>query len=136
MNRSVVRTTRRGLALLALGFCFSWPASAQQELASSINQIDETPSLFADGYAAPAAPQKGGEQSSGSAETKPVEQTLHGNFFRRLVGFYAQDWKGTAAGGAAPARRALDAPLDSPPFPSGDWGYGGSPLLGVPDTNV
>ena len=30
----------------------------------------------------------------------------------------------------------LDAPLDSPPFPSSDWGYGGSPAIGVPDGNV
>jgi hypothetical protein len=26
-----------------------------------------------------------------------------------------------------------DAPLDSPPFPNGDWSYGGSPTIGTPD---
>src|ERR1700747_1182649 len=37
----------------------------------------------------------------------------------------------------APAsRRALPAPLDSPPFPNTDWGYGGSPDIGAPDGNV
>ncbi|HEY5380907.1 MAG TPA: outer membrane beta-barrel protein [Acidobacteriaceae bacterium] len=30
----------------------------------------------------------------------------------------------------------LDAPLDSPPFPSSDWGYGGSPAIGIPDGNT
>ena len=59
-----------------------------------------------------------------------------GNFFRRLGHFYAQDWAGTLPAAPAVTRRALDAPLDSSPFPSSDWGYGGSPLIGVPDTNV
>ncbi|AFL88529.1 Protein of unknown function (DUF1597) [Terriglobus roseus DSM 18391] len=59
-----------------------------------------------------------------------------GNFFRRLGHFYGQDWAGTAPATPPAVRRALDAPLDSAPFPSSDWGYGGSPLLGVPDSNV
>jgi opacity protein-like surface antigen len=33
-------------------------------------------------------------------------------------------------------RIGLPAPLDSPPFPSGDWPLGGSQLIGVPDTAV
>jgi opacity protein-like surface antigen len=35
-----------------------------------------------------------------------------------------------------PKRLGLPAPLDSPPFPSGDWPLGGSQLIGVPDTAV
>jgi opacity protein-like surface antigen len=35
-----------------------------------------------------------------------------------------------------PKRTGLPAPLDSPPFPSGDWPLGGSQLIGVPDTAV
>src|SRR6266436_2267266 len=35
-----------------------------------------------------------------------------------------------------PKRQGLPAPLDSPPFPSGDWPLGGSQLIGVPDTAV
>jgi hypothetical protein len=38
--------------------------------------------------------------------------------------------------GPTPVRRALDAPLDSAPFPNADWGYGGSPDIGAPDGNV
>jgi hypothetical protein len=29
----------------------------------------------------------------------------------------------------------LPSPLDSPPLPSSDWGYGGSPDIGAPDGN-
>ncbi len=66
----------------------------------------------------------------------PAAEPLHGNFFHRLVGYYRGDWNGTLPSGPVQARRALDAPLDSPPFPSADWGYGGSPLIGTPDGNV
>jgi len=40
-----------------------------------------------------------------------------------------------AASTPAGPRRMPDAPLDSPPFPSGDWSYGGSPTIGVSDGN-
>ena len=29
----------------------------------------------------------------------------------------------------------MPSPLDSPPLPSSDWSYGGSPDIGAPDTN-
>ncbi len=53
------------------------------------------------------------------------------------MAYYAEDWKPatTAASSPAPARRGLPSPLDSPPFPSADWSYGGSPVIGEPDTN-
>jgi hypothetical protein len=55
----------------------------------------------------------------------------------RFGSLYLADWKGLAAAPAEPSlRRALDAPLDSPPFPSSDWSYGGSSGIGLPDTNV
>lgn len=34
-----------------------------------------------------------------------------------------------------PTRRGLPAPIDSPPFPSGEWQIGGTPGIGVPDTS-
>jgi Putative beta-barrel porin-2, OmpL-like. bbp2 len=64
----------------------------------------------------------------------PVKQT-HG-FLGPLVEFYKQDWNGTAAVGPAAARRGLPSPLNSPPFPSSDWSYGGSPTIGEADGNV
>lgn len=72
-------------------------------------------------------------QSAGSSAEPPV---IRGNFFQRLARDYAADWRGKLPTGPAPARRAFDSPLDSPPYPSGDWSYGGSPTIGVPDTNV
>jgi len=62
--------------------------------------------------------------------------SAQGNFAERFVKFYKTDWKGEASTSSAPVRRALDPPLDSAPFPSSDWGYGGSPLIGVPDSNT
>jgi hypothetical protein len=57
------------------------------------------------------------------------------NFFARWVEFYRLDWSGKTASSPAPARRGLPSPLDSPPFPNADWSYGGSPVIGEPDTN-
>ena len=56
-------------------------------------------------------------------------------FFHRWLDFYRQDWSGPATSSPAPARRGAPSPLDSPPFPNSDWSYGGSPVIGEPDTN-
>jgi hypothetical protein len=63
------------------------------------------------------------------------------NFGQRFIDFYRQDWHpapatSTAPSTPAPQKRGLPSPLDSPPFPSADWSYGGSPDLGAPDGNV
>jgi hypothetical protein len=68
--------------------------------------------------------------------TTPTASGDQGNFLQRLGGFYKADWTGHLPSSPAPARRMLDAPLDSPPFPSSDWGYGGSSPIGVPDGNI
>jgi hypothetical protein len=57
-------------------------------------------------------------------------------FLKRLRQAYVEDWKPTADSGPEPARRALPSPLPSPPFPNSDWSYGGSSVIGVPDTSV
>jgi len=56
-------------------------------------------------------------------------------FFARWAEFYRQDWRGTTTSSPAPERRGLPSPLDSPPFPNSDWSYGGSPVIGEPDSN-
>jgi len=56
-------------------------------------------------------------------------------FFARWAQFYRQDWTGKAVSSTVLARRGLPSPLDSPPFPNSDWSYGGSPVIGEPDTN-
>jgi opacity protein-like surface antigen len=54
--------------------------------------------------------------------------------------FNPRNWTPSSAPGKMsepePKRTGLPAPLDSPPFPSGDWPLGGSQLIGVPDTAV
>jgi len=62
--------------------------------------------------------------------------TLDGAFVHRLYQFYRADWAGTLPSSPAPEKRGLPSPLDSPPFPSSDWSYGGSPDLGAPDGNI
>jgi len=57
------------------------------------------------------------------------------NFFARWADFYRQDWAGPPAASLAPERRGPPSPLDSPPFPNSDWPYGGSPVIGEPDTS-
>jgi hypothetical protein len=68
----------------------------------------------------PSAPQPGAQSKS---------------FFARWADYYKQDWAATSTSSAAPSRRGLPSPLDSPPFPDSDWSYGGSPVIGEPDTN-
>jgi hypothetical protein len=67
-----------------------------------------------------------------SSATGPA---LSGNFFQRLGGYYKADWTAKLPSSSTP-RRVLDAPLDSPPFPSSEWGYGGSSPIGVSDGGV
>jgi hypothetical protein len=79
-------------------------------------------------------------------KTKKTDDKAPKDFPGRLVEFYREDWDGEAAKAAAAApppaadapavRRGLASPLDSPPFPSADWSYGGSPTIGEADGNV
>ncbi len=75
------------------------------------------------------------QPSPGSPPATPTTTTQPQNFFARWADFYRQDWTGTAPSSPAPPRRGLPSPLNSPPFPSSDWSYGGSPVIGEPDTN-
>ena len=75
------------------------------------------------------------QQTSDQAPVPP-EPTPSGSLLQRMIDFYAKDWKGGAAAGPAAVRRGPASPLDSPPFPSSDWSYGGSPIIGEADGNV
>jgi hypothetical protein len=81
-------------------------------------------------------PQNTAGPASGQTSGINKNYTLKGNFFQRLVQFYQQDWAGTNPSTPLPSKRGLPAPLDSPPFPSSDWIYGGAPDLGAPDGNT
>ena len=74
------------------------------------------------------------------ADAPKAETTEPKGFFARWVEFYRQDWRPAAAtsvdaGSPNPARRGPPSPLDSPPFPNSDWSYGGSSVIGEPDSN-
>jgi hypothetical protein len=77
-----------------------------------------------------------GGSPDAQAASPNSKNVLRGNFFQRLAQFYKQDWAGTNPAGTPPAKRGLPAPLDSTPFPSADWIYGGAPDIGAPDTNT
>jgi opacity protein-like surface antigen len=74
------------------------------------------------------------------AENVLVRQKAHEVKLGLNYLFNANNWMTAFAqkksSGPEPKRAGLPAPLDSPPFPSGDWPLGGSQLIGVPDTSV
>lgn len=74
--------------------------------------------------------------SSSTQQLAVTAPTTAGGVFDRWMNFYRQDWSGTAPASPAAPRRGLPQPLDSPPFPSADWSYGGSPTIGEADTNT
>ena len=70
-----------------------------------------------------------------AAQTTPaVPPEPARTFPGRWAQFYHEDWTNTLPASLAPARRGLPSPLDSPPFQASDWSYGGSPIIGEPDT--
>jgi hypothetical protein len=80
-------------------------------------------------------PQDTEHPANGPSSDAIAKYTLRGNFFQRLVQFYSQDWAGTNPTGPSLTKRGLPPPLNSPPFPFSDWGYGGSTDIGAPDGN-
>jgi hypothetical protein len=81
----------------------------------------------------PCAAQQASNESLPDSPNQSVPETP--NFFSRWLKFYRADWSGPTSSSPAPTRRGLPSPLDSPPFPNADWSYGGSPVIGEPDTN-
>src|SRR5215472_8167786 len=77
------------------------------------------------------------------AENVTVRQKAHEVKLGLNYLFNASQWppvfptpqNSKAASEPEPKRLGLAAPVDSPPFPTGDWPLGGSQLIGVPDTD-
>jgi hypothetical protein len=74
--------------------------------------------------------------SSNLPEAPQAPASERPGFVERWIDFYRVDWKDTASSGPAALRRGVPSPLNSPPFPSSDWSYGGSPTIGESDGNV
>jgi hypothetical protein len=75
--------------------------------------------------------------TDGVASNSAVEKNNsadRGGFFRRLGEAYWDDWTKAADDPDLP-RRGYPAPVSSPPFPFSDWPYGGSPVIGAPDSS-
>ncbi|WP_404546232.1 outer membrane beta-barrel protein [Dyella jejuensis] len=92
-------------------------------IAQALAQTTEA-SILPASTSLPATPLPGGSSDCG-----------HG-FLSRLADAYREDAQPGDSSAAAPARRAMESPFDSQPFPSSEWQLGGvdSPI-GVPDTN-
>ena len=113
--------------------------NSSTNLAANSNSADGgAAALPASGNSVPDDSQQPASSSTSTAPKPPdnANYVLQGNFFQRLAQFYKQDWAGTNPSTPLAAKRGLPAPLDSGPFPSADWGYGGSPDIGAPDGNT
>ena len=78
-------------------------------------------------------------ESSGPAEAnqnaaQPDGTQQQGSFLNRLFTAYRQDWSASSDGGPDVPRRIPTSPLTSPPYPSADWNYGGSSVIGATNT--
>jgi hypothetical protein len=98
------------------------------------------PALFAQDASNPSPKPKAkttAEIKEEEAKAASAEKKLHEPFLKRLDEAFLEQL-GTPAytppePGATPAQRRIPpAPFDSPPFPSGDWQIGGSPIIGDP----
>jgi len=136
-----------GLALTATGYSQSGasPNTNRPALAGPLKPavpriFDTGPVKMPDVIEMPAA--FGSEQgkltdySAGDPLAPDIVPDKDTGFLARLKEFYIRDWNGTLPNNPTPAKRGLPFPLDSPPFPNADWGYGGSPDIGAPDENV
>ena len=64
----------------------------------------------------------------------PASARLQGGFLKRFYKTYAQELHETGTNEPEPPRRIPPSPLDSPPFPSADWTYGGTSVIGATNT--
>jgi len=77
-----------------------------------------------------SAQQPAGQPAQPPKDTPASPPAESSNFFGRFFGAYVDEFKEAPSNEPEPPRRALPAPLDSPPFPSSEWQ--GFPIVGVP----
>jgi len=66
--------------------------------------------------------------------TTPTTNAAPGGFWKRFAQAYWDDWHDKAQAGPDPKYRGYPAPESNPPFPFTVWPYGGSPVIGQPNT--
>src|ERR1700735_3350513 len=111
----------------AIGIAMAQEPGEQKEAASGNPTVAAAESNEGTMYYVPLVPME--LQKQGNTATPSNGTGLQGNFLERLGSFYKEDWTGKLPSSPTPPRRALDAPLDSTPFPSSDWGCGGASVL-------
>src|ERR1700685_1275955 len=65
----------------------------------------------------------------------PITNIAERSFWNRRAKAYTDDWHDQTPGGPDPGFRGYPAPESNPPFPFTVWPYGGSPVIGQPNTN-
>ncbi|PPU94245.1 outer membrane beta-barrel protein [Xanthomonas albilineans] len=72
-----------------------------------------------------------------AAAAQPVSADCSNGFFSRFVAAYREDAQPADPNAPAPARRGMESPFSSPPFPSAEWQLGGVDYpVGVPSENA
>ncbi len=64
----------------------------------------------------------------------PITNVAPGNFWKRFAKAYADDWHDRTPAGPDAPYRGYPAPESNPPWPFTVWPYGGSPVIGQPNT--
>lgn len=106
---------------LLLALAPAGQAMASAERAASVTEVTPSAEL---GDVAPSAP---------TADSADCSR----GFFSRLAAAYREDAQPADSNAPAPARRSMDAPFSSPPFPSSEWQLGGVDYpIGVPNGNA
>jgi hypothetical protein len=91
--------------------------------------------LIAEGFAQPATSGLNGAPADAGADSTARPSVPTGNFVRRLIWAYKNDWHATSTdGGEPPKFRGYPAAVDGPPWPFSVWPYGGSVVIGQPWT--
>jgi hypothetical protein len=76
----------------------------------------------------------GGITNVSQESTSPADTHEQGGFLNRLFTAYRRDWSAHSDDGPDAPRRISSSPLTSPPYPSADWNYGGSSVIGATNT--
>jgi hypothetical protein len=71
-----------------------------------------------------------------SSGPSPVTNVAPGGFWKRFARAYWDDWHDKTPSGPDPPYRGYPAPESNPPFPFTVWPYGGSPVIGQPNTTL